>query len=268
MPKQMSERQPLPALSKAAELCNAVAVVINRIAYFEYREPGVEIAAFDSAHGSADFPDPLLTTHRLGRMYLVGAGDFIYSIGKLLALEEPMVNAPAVAARSAAEYASRCKYISDPNDSPGARLAKMSHLLSEGIADSGLRSPNTPPERQHLVSSFDSWRSRQHLPRVPKPKYVALVEELSPHMGVPEYAQLSGYLHGSALTLIASFISAQMGLEHRVDNSWRHVLFAAECGLMAGVQVCTLRAGDRSEIDILLTLHRHYVDIYNQYQQS
>jgi len=45
-------------------------------------------------------------------------------------------------------------------------------------------------------------------------------------------------------------------------------LFAAECGLMAGVQVCTLRAGDRAEIDILLALHRHYVDIYNQYQQG
>lgn len=156
----------LPPLAEASRLCDVTSQVMNATAYLSYREPTVEdIGAFDDARGSVSLPDPLLTAHRMSRFYLVGAGDFVYSMGKLLALKEPMVVSPAVLARSAAEYSSRCRYISDPDDSPDLRLAKLANLFQEGFRDLGVEKPDADPQLIELAKGFNDWKSTQSLPK-------------------------------------------------------------------------------------------------------
>lgn len=96
----------LPPMQDASLYCNWVALTMNAVSKLEAREPTVDIATFDAERGDEDFPDPLTTAHRLAGVLLQCGGEFVYSIGKLLELEEPMVMSPAVLARSAAEYAS------------------------------------------------------------------------------------------------------------------------------------------------------------------
>lgn len=256
----------LPPLADASFLCDVVAQTMNKTANLEYREPSItDIAEFDQRHGADAFPDPLLTAHRLSRFYLVGAGDFVYSIGKLLGLDEPMVVSPAVLARSAAEYASRCKYISVPEDSPELRLAKLSNLFKEGFNDMGVNKPNADEELVKVSRAFNVWRSRQDLPKASMPNYSALVAALSPDMGKSEYEGLSGIAHASAITLTGTFLAAQMKHEKRIEDSWRHVLFAVQCGLLASAQVCVLRNGDKTPINHCLTLFYDAVQKYNRY---
>ncbi len=256
----------LPPLSEASHLCESTAQVMNQTAYLDYREPTVDdIDAFDRDRGSGVMPDPLLTAHRLSRFYLVSAGDFVYSIGKLLALSEPMVVSPAVLARSAAEYASRCKYIADSTDSPEVRLSKLANLFQEGFADLGASKSDADHGLVSLAARFNDWRSTQHLPRAPKPNYSALVAALSPDMGKGEYEQLSGVAHANAITLSGVFIAAQLGHAKRLEDSWRHALFATQCGLLASAHVCLLRDGDKEPINECLGRFYHYVNAYNRY---
>lgn len=256
----------LPSLSEASRLCESTAHVMNATGYLPYREPTVpDIEAFDAERGSGSMPDPLLTAHRMSRFYLVGAGDFVYSIGKLLALEEPMVVSPAVLARSAAEYSSRCKYISADADSPDMRLSKLANLFQEGFRDLGVGKPDADQDLLELANGFNNWKSTQNLPKASLPNYSALVHALSPNMGRSEYQQLSGITHGSTITLSAVFIAAQMGHEKRVEDSWRHALFATQCGLLAAATVCLLRDGDKSAINSCLAAFYHYELRYNQY---
>ncbi|WP_327116695.1 hypothetical protein OHB12_05345 [Nocardia sp. NBC_01730] len=205
----------LPPLAEAGNLCDVSAQVMNRTAYLPYREPTVaDIGSFDAKRGSTEMPDPLLTSHRLSRFYLVGAGDFVYAIGKLLALDEPMVVSPAVLGRSTAEYASRCRYISDAADGPDIRLSKLANLCNEGFQDLGIGKPGADPDLVALAKGFKDWRSRQQLPKVSFPNYSALVDALSPSMGKRVYGGLSGIAHASAISLSATFLSAQIeGLE-------------------------------------------------------
>ncbi len=184
----------LPPLSEAGTLCNATSLVMRETGGLDHREPTVtDIGSFDLIHGSGTMPDPLLSAHILSRSYLIGAGDFVYSIGKILALEEPMVVSPAVLARSAAEYASRCKYLSSAEDSPEVRVAKFANLLEEGFKDSGANRPDADPSLVELARGMNDWKSRRRLPKVKLPNYSALVASLSPDMGKSEYDSLSGY---------------------------------------------------------------------------
>lgn len=262
-----SEVTGLRSLSDAADMANAVAVVVLNVSYFDYREPGTDIAAFDAANGTPDVPDPLLTVHRLGRMYLAGAGDFLYSIGKTLELDQPMVVSPGVLARATAEYASRCKYVAEPGDTPEQRLAKLAHLMRSGLLEAGASDPTHP---QHdglsdLAARFTRWESGRRPPRVKKPSdYKGLIEDLLPGRGGREYAALSGIAHASAPTLIGVFLSAQMNLHERYSNSWRNALFATKCALSAARHVATLRGHEAPELRTLAVLVDHYCESYNE----
>jgi hypothetical protein len=103
----MSRHPTPPALSSIASLCNTVSLTINELASSPYREPGFSLDAVDDEYGTAVVPDPLTNAHKLIRFFLLGAGDNLYAIGKLLDLPSPMLVSPAVLARATAEYSSR-----------------------------------------------------------------------------------------------------------------------------------------------------------------
>lgn len=254
-----------PSLVKAVELCDIIAQVMNETAYLPYRDPHVDIDEYDKKHGKGVIPDPLLTAHRMSRLYLVGAGDFVYSIGKLLDLEQPMVVSPAVLARSAAEYASRCRYISVPEDQPDVRLSKLFNLYREGFNDAGVNKPDADPQLVAFSRELNDWRNQQELPKTKLPNYTALVAELAPGTGKSEYEALSGVAHASAITVTGVFIAAQLKHDKRVEDSWRHALFAAQCGLFAAAQVCVFRDGPKDPINYCLGRLDECVGAYNRY---
>ncbi|WP_277371169.1 hypothetical protein [Rhodococcus rhodochrous] len=255
----------LPPLSQIASLCDVIAQVMNRTANLDYRDPFVDISTYDAEYGEGVMEDPLRTAHKMTRMYLTACGDFVYSIGKLLNVAEPMVVSPAVLARSAAEHASRCKYISDPDDEPEIRLSKMFNLLREGFNDFGVNKPGANPALIEHSKLLNDWRNKMQLPKTKLPNYAALVLELSPDMGRAEYERLSAIAHGSAVTLTEVFLSAQMGHKKRIEDAWRNGLFAVQCGLLAAANVCILRDGDKTEINHCLALLDEAVLSYNRY---
>ncbi|MFC8047800.1 hypothetical protein [Nocardia sp. NPDC057353] len=256
----------LPSLLEASQLCDATAQVMRAIAYHDYQESTVaDIGSYDAAHGSDAMPDPLLTAHRLTRFYLVGAGDFVYSLGKLLGLDHPMVASPGVLARSAAEYSSRCAYLSDVGDSPELRISKMFNLFREGFNDFGVNKSDADPDMVKLAVGINDWRSRQTLPKANLPNYTNLIHKLAPSIGRREYQYLSGIAHANAITLSEAVISAQMGNEHNADTAWRYALFATHCGVMAAFGVALLRGCDPAPVISCRAAYTHYELKYNQY---
>lgn len=255
----------LPPLSEASTLCRGTAQVMLQTAYLDYREPTCEIAQFDEGMGNADVPDPLLTAHRLARFYLVGAGEFVYSIGTLLQEESPLPLSISTLARSTAEYASRCKYISEPSDGPEMRISKLCNLFHEGFKNIGVNKPDADPARVQLAKAFETWKSRHRLPRSRLPNYTDLIDKLSPAMGVKKYDALSGFAHGNALTVGVTVVMAQINHERRHEDLWQHSLFAAQCGLLAANQVCYLRDGDMEPLEHVRTLLDHWITLYNRY---
>ena len=174
----------LPSLTEASTLCDTTSLVMNAVALLPYREPTVaSIEEYDKQHGGGAIPDPLLTAQRYTRFYLLGAGDFVRGLGKLLAPEHSMVTSPAVLARSAAEYSSRCDYVSAPQDSPEVRIAKALNLCRDGFNDHGVNKPNADPQLVELAKGFNDWASQRRLPKVPLPNYTDLIHRLSPEMG-------------------------------------------------------------------------------------
>jgi hypothetical protein len=170
-------------LSEAALLCEHAAQVVNETAHLPLQEPGWVIEEFDRQRGNADLADPLRTAHRMAEFYLAGAGDFLYSIGTLLALEQPTLLSPAVLARSAGEYASRAKYLSSLDDGPEMRISKVWSLFMDGFTRMGASKPSADPTMVDMVRRPERWRSGQTLPKSKVPDYTKLVERLSPQMG-------------------------------------------------------------------------------------
>ncbi|KXO91293.1 hypothetical protein AXK61_06995 [Tsukamurella pseudospumae] len=240
--------------------------MMSAVAQLPYREPTVSnIDEYDAEHGGGAIPDPLLTAQRYTRFYLLGAGDFVFSLGKLLSLEQPMVMSPAVLARSAAEYSSRCVYVSDPTDSPEMRISKAMNLCRDGFNDHGVGKPDADPELIELAKGFNDWSSQRSLPKAPLPNYTNLIHQLSPEMGRREYQRLSGVAHANAITLSGAVISAQLESDHNVDQSWRNALFASHCGVLAAMSVCLLRDGDLTQVSSCFSAFKHYELKYNQF---
>ncbi|WP_157226689.1 hypothetical protein [Gordonia soli] len=256
----------LPALSEASRLCESTAQVMQAIAYRDYREPKIaDIDEYDRQHGSGAMPDPLLSAHRLTRFYLVGAGDFVYSLGQLLGLQQPMVTSPAVLARSAAEYASRCAYLSSDDDSAEVRISKMFNLFREGFNDLGVNKPDADPQMVKLAEGINAWRSAQSFPKTSLPNYTNLVHQLAPSIGRREYQRLSGVTHANAITLTGAVISAQQDNAQNVDDGWRYALFASHCGIMSAGMVGVLRGVDITPVLSCRAAYEHYEIEYNRY---
>lgn len=239
---------------------------MRAIAYRDYREPTVaDIGAYDVEHGSGAMPDPLLSSHRLTRFYLVGAGDFVYSLGQLLGLRQPMITSPAVLARSAAEYSSRCAYLSSGDDSPGVRISKAFNLYREAFNDFGVSKPDADPQMVELAQGINDWRSAHTLPKTSLPNYTNLVHKLAPSIGRREYQRLSGVAHANAISITGSIISAQQDNAQNVDDGWRYALFATHCGVMAAGLVGDLRGVDITPVLSCRAAYEHYELQYNQY---
>lgn len=212
--------------------------------------------------------DPLKTAHILARFYLVGAGDFLYSMGTLLALDHPTILSPAVLARSAGEYASRAKYLSALDDGPEMRIAKLCSLFSDGFTRMGAKKSSADPSMVDLASRLDRWRSRQNLPSVSLPNHTKLVERLSPEMGRDEYDGLSQLVHANALRVTIISYAAANDHHHNHENAWRQVLFATQCALLAACEVCVLREGDKQALNECLTFFHGAVGAYNHYLET
>ncbi|MBF6190128.1 hypothetical protein U3653_07145 [Nocardia sp. CDC186] len=239
--------------------------VAQMCAYLPHREPGHDIDAFDRLHGSEDFPDPLLTAHRLGRFYLSGASNFVRSIGHLISLEAPPTIAPGVLARSAAEYAARANFVTNLDDNPETRVSKMERLFSDGLQNMGVNSSDATPDEAALARRINRWRSQTQLPRVKVPNFTDSVIQLSPDLGPREYPLLSRLVHANAVTVAAVTISEQTNHYTQVMDAWRHALFAAWCTLKATVNACIMRVGDKEPVNFAWGLYSEVETTYNRY---
>lgn len=256
-----------PSLAIVATLCNATSLTINKLAYSPYHEPGHELAAVDRQYAAADVPDPLTSAHKLIRFYLLGAGDNLYAIGKLLDLESPMLISPAVLARATAEYSSRAAFLADTEDSPMLRMSKMAALFSEGFNSYDIHGPNAAPGELALAKSIADWRAANpSLPRSKVPKsYQALVDKLVPGLAPREFPLLHRLVHANAVAISIVTLAAQMNTYTKVMDSWRHGLFAAMCGLMSMAQVCVLWDLDKEPLNSCITAYYEAELIYNRY---
>ncbi|MFI7529708.1 hypothetical protein [Nocardia salmonicida] len=255
-------------LSEAALLCEHTAQVARETAHLPLREPECDIDEFDRQRGTTDLADPLRTAHRMAQFYLVGAGDFLYSIGTLLALDQPTVISPAVLARSTGEYASRAKYLSSPDDGPEMRISKVWTLIMDGFTRMGASKPYADPAMVEMVKRLERWRSGQTLPKSKVPDYTKLIEHLSPQMGRDEYESLSQLVHANALRVTITGYAAASGHRHHHENAWRQVLFATECALLAAREVCDLRDGDKRPLTECLEFFHGTVGAYNSYLET
>ncbi|WP_433562301.1 hypothetical protein ACQP1O_33115 [Nocardia sp. CA-151230] len=261
----MPSAMPPPPLDIPARLCEVMSEVARMCAYLPHREPGHDIDAFDQLHGNEDFPDPLLTTHRLGRFYLAGASNFVRSIGHLISLDTPPTIAPGVLARSAAEYAARANFVTNLDDSPEMRVSKMERLFADGLQNIGVNSKDATPEEAELAKRINRWRSQTQLPKVRPPNFTNSVIELSPDLGPREYPLLSRLVHANAVTVTVVTISEQMNHYTQVTDAWAHALFAAWCTLKATVNACVLRDGNKEPVNFAWGLYSEVETTYNRY---
>lgn|GEM_PF-5319379 len=238
-------------MDAVAELCEVTAMTMNSIAKLNHREPGRQIGEIDAQLGKGMMEDPLLTSHRLSRFYLLGAGDFLFSIGKLLELPEPMVASPGVLARASSEYSARAWFLSDTKDSPLKRVAKMWEFMHTGMMEERIgKSPFSTDHEKEFARSLGDWRSSTELPKIKGANnFKQLVGKLAPHDGEENHDRLSQIVHGNALTASLMNLSAQMGTSYNVEQCTGHALFATECGLVAAARVCEIRDGDPSDIE-------------------
>lgn len=244
-------------------LCNAVALTMSDIAELPHRENQIDIRQYDSTHGDEDVPDPLLTAHELTRSYLKCAGDSLYSIGVLLRQDVPMVVSPAVLARAAAEHASRSWYMTDPGDSPDARVAKMTLLLEGAFKREGFLRPDARPEERDLFDRLGRWTKRRPKAALNLPNIERFITSMIGDVGKAEYDWLSGYVHATATTVSYSYIKAASGDPQRELDSWRQALFASGLGVMAADRMSKLKQGGAEAVENLKLLHGHYGQQYD-----
>lgn len=254
-----------PSIDQAAELCNAIALVMSRTSREQFVEPDViSIANYDSEHGDADIPDPLLTTHYQIRFLLQCAGDFVYSIGKLLQQDEPMVMTPAIVARSAAEYAAMVWYLTQPSDTAGQRVSRMARLLHTSFLEYGVTRPEATDEERGLLERLQRWSAKQNLGKAPKFQTEQVLDQMEDDRGSAEYNWLSSYVHGSAATVMQAHIFAAHDRRRRELNAWRHAMYACALSLNATHRVTTLWSCDQTELVHVATLYHHYARWLNE----
>lgn len=238
----------LPALDMAAELCEITSRQMYAVAYLPYREPSCGVDEFDTAHGTPQLPDPLLTTHRLSRFYLLGAAELLDAVGRLLHPPQLGVST-ATLARATAEYAALAKYIADPDDSPQMRLAKCGELLRGSFNYNGAPKPDAPQGFRDLARTFPDWQQGRGLPKPPRPIITKLVADLHPSLGADLYNELSAVAHADVIAVSTAVVVAQMQHPKMQESAWKHALFATQCGLFGAVYVCALRDGDRTPLN-------------------
>lgn len=235
-------------------LCNATALAINDVAKIPFSEPGIQIDEYDREHGDDLMPDPLKTAHQCSSAFLLGAGDFIYSVGKLFSLEGPMLTSPAVLARSAVEYASRSWWLSVA-DLPELRISRMSALFNQSYQEMK-SSLGSVPDSIEVGRQFNTWRSRQpHLPKAKVPKIANLVAKMLPTNGADAYEDLSRVAHGNLVQLLGTVHSANVGAAFHAQNAQGYGLFAAQVGLVAGLELCEMKGADRVPLENCAQIH-------------
>lgn len=250
-------------MSDAVQYCDMAGQTMNAISKLEIREAGVDIEAFDISHGDRDLPDPLMSAHRLAGILLQCGGDIVYGMGQLLELEEPMVISPAVLARSAAEYASKVWYLSDPQSDPSKRVIRMARLFDAGLKEVGVLKPTATAEQRELFDRLQRWSKRQNLGTVPTPHKDQLIADMADEQAQQEYNWLSGYVHASAVTITLAHASAVDGHSHRPTEAWFHVFYATDLGLSAAAQLCKLWQGDVTAYRETIEMRQHCLDQFN-----
>ncbi|PZT99474.1 MAG: hypothetical protein DI630_16790 [Gordonia sp. (in: high G+C Gram-positive bacteria)] len=249
-------------LNYAGQLCEVTGQIMNEYAYREHREPGVDIKMFDDRHKRGRMEYPLLTTHRLARFYLIGAGDFVYAMGKLLQLEVPMTVSPAALARCAAEYCGAAWALSDPSEDHLTRLSRAERIFSSGLDNS--RSDKND-ELDALAVEFKQWREQTDLPKVAKMNATALVRDLTRGLSSTDtrgYEYLSRIVHGNAVTLTKTVISAQQSSTFNAEQSAAHALYACWCGISACDRAQAIRGGDETDLGNLKDFFNQVADFY------
>ncbi len=237
-----------PSMHEIAQLCLHAALHINQIARQCPATPTADIASFDSTWGDADVQDPLMTSHRFVSMYLAGAGDLLYGIGKVIEMEDHLVLSPSALSRSVLEYASRAWWLAS-SASRDEMVARMAALFQSGYQELTMEF-NSFPGGIELGNSFSRWRSRHGgLPRQKLPKMANLIEAMIPGDGGTLYGGLSQRVHGNAIQVLLSTQSASKGSSAHVSDVRSDSLSAVYAVILAGRYACELWDIDSADIE-------------------
>ncbi|MDL9937184.1 hypothetical protein QSJ18_10555 [Gordonia sp. ABSL1-1] len=210
---------------------NAMSITALNVAYFSefpYREPGLSsIQTVDESLGDAgDVPDPLLSTHRYIRFYLISAGETVYSSAKLLreSGNVPVVALPALA-RVTAEHCSRALFLSDPDLGYERRIARAAALTREGILSAGKGSEGA----KRIVEMWTDYHDRHRIQTRRKDKLPSYSELVSRYFDGYIYESLSQPVHGNAAWVALSVLCEQQGAPLPAAESCWGLAFATAC---------------------------------------
>ncbi|NMD95001.1 hypothetical protein HF877_06235 [Rhodococcus sp. BL-253-APC-6A1W] len=236
--------------------CNASALAINELSR-SLPNDSVDIREYDERMGDTHISDPLNTSHRLLGMYLIGAGDFLYSIGKLVGLENPMVMSPGALARSVMEYSSRAWWIATAPD-PDLRALRGHTLIRSGYSDAKKTGIEDIPGSKRIDHTLNSWRAkRPNLPKVSTPKIANLVEAMLGDQGKRSYNSLSEVAHGNALTLIVSAVGSAAKDPTSLESVLIQAIHANMVALIAAERTTELWNVRPDDLDHCVQLCRH-----------
>ncbi|OZC77213.1 hypothetical protein CH251_05320 [Rhodococcus sp. 06-462-5] len=215
-----------------------------------YREPNEssldEIDRYVGDDG--DVVDPLLSSHRLAKFYLISAGDALLSCCELVGRDFPMHVGSGALARVTAEHASKAMFLADPSIGWRLRILRAHALIVASLSE--YKSSNELGARQ-LIAAWQGWRARtsktfQNLPKQSASSSRKLIE--SQFKDVLAYDELSRPTHGNAVWLTLSVIQEQKGTNYARVVTLRNLRFALDATLSASRRLCELWALDPADV--------------------
>ncbi|QRY63450.1 hypothetical protein JVX90_04245 [Gordonia sp. PDNC005] len=236
--------------SSAALISAIFATSTANFSEFPYSEPSTDktIKYIDGQLGDeSHVEDPLLTTHRLIRFYLVSSGETLYSASKILIDSPtiPLVALPSIA-RTSAEHCSRAKFLADPDLTYEQRICRAYNILLQG-------SKEYLSENPEFTEIIDRWglfyrgRQKQLTPRRADqvPKYSRLV---GLYFDESMYSKWSRPVHGNGVWTATSTLLEQQNSNLRQIDSVRATARSALWLLCTIEQVANLWSIDLTEI--------------------
>ena len=229
-------------VEEAGSIAGALALSANYVAKLDYAEHSIDIHKIDQDLGCAkDVVDPLLSCHRLVRAYLLGAGDALYSISKLVYEQQEPLAGMGTLARAAAEHAGLVVHVGDPTIGYEQRIARACGLFVSAIREYQSEDPQ-------VIKRWADFGSRTGINAESKPGYTKLVTDISKDRGL--YSRLSRPAHGNAAWLVTMMIHEQQKTGYQTYLLLSLVEAACSLVTFATEQALILRGLDPEEVSL------------------
>lgn len=184
--------------------CLSVAGFINEVSQYEIYEHNGSISEIDSAFKTVIFPAPLSYTHQLIRYFLEGVRDGLVGISNIFSHDAVSHVPIAVLSRQIVEYSASAHYLSDPDDVPEMRLAKMLSMYKPSLVKRRNGSPAVQELYDQANRILSHWQGGTSLPAA-SPPFGSITDAVARLLGgftdrkVSDgyYRRLSGLAHGS-----------------------------------------------------------------------